>query len=196
MSLAKLENTDNNKFWQGCEQQPSYLAARERCGRFGKQRGQFLLYDKTSYAKVLSKENGKLRSTWTWMFTELFLLSRGRKQAKHPSTQKLMNKHTHTRAHDSPSVKRRDRRHVPQQGLISRTWWQGERNLVSNVTHCAVPFISCCQEDKVTVMQNRLIAAGETVDGVWGWGSRNSRELCGGQWECSMFSVQTCRIDN
>jgi hypothetical protein len=42
----------------------------------------------------------------------------------------------------------------------------GERqNLVLNGMSCAIPFISC-PEEKVTVMENRLIVARETVDGV------------------------------
>lgn len=59
MSLAKLKNTDNNKFWQGCEQQPSYLAARERCGRFGKQRGQFLLYEQDILRQSIEQRERK-----------------------------------------------------------------------------------------------------------------------------------------
>lgn len=59
---------------------------------------------------------------------------------------------------------------MPQQGPISRARWGGGRgeNLVSNVAHRAIPFISCCQEDKVTAMQSRLVVAGETGEGVCG----------------------------
>lgn len=81
---------------------------------------------------------------------------------------------------------------MPQQGPISRARWGGGRgeNLVSNVAHRAIPFISCCQEDKVTAMQNRLVVAGETGEGVCGE-EAEIQELCVGQWgcPCSVFKL-------
>lgn len=72
-----------------------------------------------------------------------------------------------TRARCAAAVERRDLLCASARTNLKGTMGGGE-NLVSNVAHRAVPFISCCQEDKVTAMHSRLVVAGETGEGVCG----------------------------
>lgn len=73
----------------------------------------------------------------------------------------------HTRARCAAAVERRDLLHASARTDLKDTM-AGGKNLVSNVAHRAIPFISCGQEDKVTALQSRLVVAAETGKGVCG----------------------------
>ena len=73
----------------------------------------------------------------------------------------------HTRVHCAAAVESRDLLHASARTDLKDTM-AGGKNLVSNVAHCAIPFISCGQEDKVTVLRSRLVVAGEKGEGVCG----------------------------